>query len=168
LYGLEKFWAFLKYSKQKPKVNAKLEEILKNYKCLEDFRVDGASFPQQFYPTKSGIIVTTRFSIETKLSLVSSSFLLNRRFQHPKLLLQPLQKTQVITFRHVQIVLKLDKIIDVQYLNGVRKQANQRCSFNLSFFLWVSVFRFSSSLFKLCMCFICLSSLLLFNLFLCK
>jgi hypothetical protein len=29
---------------------------LKNYKRLEDFRVDGASFPQQFYPTKSGII----------------------------------------------------------------------------------------------------------------
>ncbi|CAF4625232.1 unnamed protein product [Rotaria sp. Silwood1] len=56
LYGLEKFWAFLKYSRQKPKINPKLEEILKNYKNLEDFRVDGASFPQQFYPTKSGII----------------------------------------------------------------------------------------------------------------
>jgi len=56
LYGLEKFWAFLKYSRQKPKVNAKLEDILKNYKRLEDFRVDGASFPQQFYSTKSGII----------------------------------------------------------------------------------------------------------------
>ena len=57
LYGLEKFWAFLKYSKEKPKVNPKLEEILKHYQRLEDFRVDGASFPQQFYPTKSGIIV---------------------------------------------------------------------------------------------------------------
>jgi len=57
LYGLEKFWAFLKYSRRKPKINPKLEEILKNYKRLEDFRVDGASFPQQFYPTKSGIIV---------------------------------------------------------------------------------------------------------------
>ncbi|CAF0991122.1 unnamed protein product [Rotaria sordida] len=56
LYGLEKFWAFLKYSRQKPKINPKLEEILKNYKKLEDFRVDGASFPQQFFPTKSGII----------------------------------------------------------------------------------------------------------------
>ncbi|CAF3533189.1 unnamed protein product [Adineta steineri] len=56
LYGLEKFWAFLKYSRRKPKINPKLEEILKNYKRLEDFRVDGASFPQQFYPTKSGII----------------------------------------------------------------------------------------------------------------
>lgn len=55
LYGLEKFWAFLKYSRQKPKINPKLEEILKKYKRLEDFRVDGASFPQQFYPTKSGI-----------------------------------------------------------------------------------------------------------------
>jgi la-related protein 1 len=57
LYGLEKFWAFLKYSRQKPKINSKLEEILKKFKRLEDFRVDGASFPQQFYPTKSGIIV---------------------------------------------------------------------------------------------------------------
>ncbi|CAF5107919.1 unnamed protein product [Rotaria magnacalcarata] len=55
LYGLEKFWAFLKYSRQKQKINSRLEDILKNYKKLEDFRVDGASFPQQFYPTKSGI-----------------------------------------------------------------------------------------------------------------
>ncbi|CAF1336210.1 unnamed protein product, partial [Rotaria sordida] len=53
LYGLEKFWVFLKYSRQKPKINSKLEEILKYYKNLEDFRVDGASFPQQFFPTKS-------------------------------------------------------------------------------------------------------------------
>ncbi|CAF4353660.1 unnamed protein product, partial [Rotaria sordida] len=52
-YGLEKFWTFLKYSRQKPKITRKLEEILKNYKNLEDFHVDGASFPQQFLPTKS-------------------------------------------------------------------------------------------------------------------
>ena len=58
LYGLEKFWAFLKYSRNKPKISGKLEEILKKYKCLEDFRVHGASFPQQFYSTKSGIIVS--------------------------------------------------------------------------------------------------------------
>ncbi|CAF4058771.1 unnamed protein product [Rotaria sordida] len=56
LYGLEKFWAFLKYSRQKPKINSKLEEALKNYKNREDFRVDGASFPRQFFPTKSRII----------------------------------------------------------------------------------------------------------------
>ncbi|CAF1182877.1 unnamed protein product [Adineta ricciae] len=56
LYGMEKFWAFLKYSRRKPKINPKLEEILKKFKRLEDFRVDGASFPQQFYSTKSGII----------------------------------------------------------------------------------------------------------------
>ncbi|CAF4327432.1 unnamed protein product, partial [Rotaria sordida] len=31
----------------------RLYEILKNYKNLEDFRVDDASFPQQFFPTKS-------------------------------------------------------------------------------------------------------------------
>ncbi|CAF1442286.1 unnamed protein product [Rotaria sordida] len=35
--------AFLKYSRQKLKINPK----------LEDFRLDGASFPQQFFPTKS-------------------------------------------------------------------------------------------------------------------
>ncbi|CAF4296223.1 unnamed protein product [Rotaria sordida] len=52
-YTYEKFWAFLKYSRQKPKTNPTLEEILKNYKNLEDFRVDGTSFPQQFFPTKS-------------------------------------------------------------------------------------------------------------------
>ena len=57
MYGLEKFWAFLKYSRRKTKINSKLDEILKKYKRLEDFRVDGASFPQQFFPTKSGIIV---------------------------------------------------------------------------------------------------------------
>ncbi|CAF4207991.1 unnamed protein product, partial [Rotaria sordida] len=56
LYDLENFWAFLKYSRQKPKINSKLEEILKNYKNLEDFRVDGASFPRQFFSTKSRII----------------------------------------------------------------------------------------------------------------
>jgi hypothetical protein len=72
LYGLEKFWAFLKYSRQKPKINPKLEEILKNFKRLEDFRVDGASFPQQFYPTKSGIIVTR--STRTRLSFNDHSF----------------------------------------------------------------------------------------------
>jgi len=56
LYGLEKFWAFLKYSRRKSKINSKLDDILKNYKRLEDFRVDGASFPQQFFSTKSGIV----------------------------------------------------------------------------------------------------------------
>ncbi|CAF1263430.1 unnamed protein product, partial [Didymodactylos carnosus] len=55
LYGLEKFWAFLKYSKRNPVINPKLQDILKNYKRLEDFRIDGASFPQQWYPSKTGI-----------------------------------------------------------------------------------------------------------------
>ena len=36
LYGLEKFWAYLKYSRKKP-------EILKKYKRLEDFRVVSVS-----------------------------------------------------------------------------------------------------------------------------
>ena len=54
---LEKFWAFLKYAPRRPKVKPKLDEILKSYKCLEDFRIEGASFPQQFYQTKTGIKV---------------------------------------------------------------------------------------------------------------
>ncbi|CAF4320750.1 unnamed protein product, partial [Rotaria sordida] len=53
LYRLEKFWAFLIYSRQKPKIHPKLEEILKDYKNLEDLHVDDASFPQQFFPKKS-------------------------------------------------------------------------------------------------------------------
>jgi hypothetical protein len=39
LYGLEKFWAFLKYSRKKPEITSRLSEILKKYKRLEDFRV---------------------------------------------------------------------------------------------------------------------------------
>lgn len=40
LYGLEKFWAFLKYSgHNKNDVNKDLQLALKPYKCLEDFRV---------------------------------------------------------------------------------------------------------------------------------
>jgi la-related protein 1 len=39
LYGLEKFWAFLKYSRKRPKIAPKLQDILKKYKRLEDFRV---------------------------------------------------------------------------------------------------------------------------------
>ena len=70
LYGLEKFWAFLKYSRRKPKVSLKLEEILKNFKRLEDFRVEGASFPQQFYPTKSGIIVKESTACRSRLTSI--------------------------------------------------------------------------------------------------
>lgn len=42
LYGLEKFWAFLKYYKQSDKleVHPQLKEWLKNYTKLEDFRVE--------------------------------------------------------------------------------------------------------------------------------
>lgn len=41
LYGLEKFWAFLKYSKAKTlEIDPKLQEYLRKYKRLEDFRVD--------------------------------------------------------------------------------------------------------------------------------
>lgn len=40
LYGLEKFWAFLKYSKIKNQpIEPKLQEHLRQFKNLEDFRV---------------------------------------------------------------------------------------------------------------------------------
>lgn len=40
LYGLEKFWAFLKYSKIKNQpIDPKLQEHLRKFKNLEDFRV---------------------------------------------------------------------------------------------------------------------------------
>ncbi|CAF4360802.1 unnamed protein product, partial [Rotaria sordida] len=77
LYGLEKFWAFLKYSRQKPKINPKLEEILKNYKNLEDFRVDGASFPQQFFLIKSNYTLEAIAAAVAKNSGTSNSLKLN-------------------------------------------------------------------------------------------
>lgn len=41
LYGLEKFWAYLKYSKTKTlEIDPKLQEYLSKFKRLEDFRVD--------------------------------------------------------------------------------------------------------------------------------
>ena len=40
LYGLEKFWAFLKYSRRNVNVDPKLRQWLANYQRLEDFRVD--------------------------------------------------------------------------------------------------------------------------------
>lgn len=44
LYGLEKFWAFLKYSKAKNlEIDPKLQECLSKFKRLEDFRIDVCS-----------------------------------------------------------------------------------------------------------------------------
>lgn len=41
LYGLEKFWAFLKYYKRSGElqIDAKLQDFLSNFKNIEDFRV---------------------------------------------------------------------------------------------------------------------------------
>lgn len=40
LYGLEKFWAFLKYSRIKNQpIDPKLQEHLSKFRNLEDFRV---------------------------------------------------------------------------------------------------------------------------------
>lgn len=46
LYGLEKFWAFLKYSRKHVDVDPKLKGWLAKYKRLEDFRVDVSSTVQ--------------------------------------------------------------------------------------------------------------------------
>lgn len=45
LYGLEKFWAFMKYYKKAKKLNvdAKIQHILEKYKTIEDFRVEMVS-----------------------------------------------------------------------------------------------------------------------------
>lgn len=41
LYGLEKFWAFLKYSRIKGRViDPKLQEHLRKFKSIDDFRVE--------------------------------------------------------------------------------------------------------------------------------
>ena len=40
LYGLEKFWAFLKYSRRDVDLDPKLSQWLSKYQRLEDFRVD--------------------------------------------------------------------------------------------------------------------------------
>lgn len=41
LYGLEKFWAFLKYSRIKGQViDPKLQEHLRKFKRIDDFRVE--------------------------------------------------------------------------------------------------------------------------------
>jgi hypothetical protein len=46
LYGLEKFWAFLKYYRHSSKlhIDPKLKECLSGYNDVKDFRVVMASF----------------------------------------------------------------------------------------------------------------------------
>jgi len=52
LYGLEKFWAFLKYTrKQNIEVDAKLTGYLSKFKRLEDFRIQVSCYqPVSFVP----------------------------------------------------------------------------------------------------------------------
>lgn len=50
LYGLEKFWAFLKYSKAKSlDIDPKLQIYLSKFKRLEDFRIDVSGTFSQHY-----------------------------------------------------------------------------------------------------------------------
>lgn len=43
LYGLEKFWAFLKYSGRKIVVHQKIRALLEKYQTLDDFRTNVSS-----------------------------------------------------------------------------------------------------------------------------
>ncbi|VDD75232.1 unnamed protein product [Mesocestoides corti] len=66
LYGLEKFWAYLHYSKNTIEVNPKLSEILKKYKTLEDFRAnfqppDGFFVARARRRTQSEIITSSNY-----------------------------------------------------------------------------------------------------------
>uniref|UniRef100_A0A8C9PYC5 Uncharacterized protein n=1 Tax=Spermophilus dauricus TaxID=99837 RepID=A0A8C9PYC5_SPEDA len=58
LYGLEKFWAYLKYSQSKTgSIDPKLQEYLCSFKKLEDFRIDppiGEEFGRKRYSSTSG------------------------------------------------------------------------------------------------------------------
>uniref|UniRef100_A0A8C5ZKG8 Uncharacterized protein n=1 Tax=Marmota marmota marmota TaxID=9994 RepID=A0A8C5ZKG8_MARMA len=58
LYGLEKFWAYLKYSQSKTQsIDPKLQEYLCSFKKLEDFRIDppvGEEFGRKRYSSTSG------------------------------------------------------------------------------------------------------------------
>lgn len=55
LYGLEKFWAFLKYSKAKNlEIDPKLSEYLSKFKRLEDFRIDVSKYLPQISVCLSG------------------------------------------------------------------------------------------------------------------
>ena len=49
LYGLEKFWAFLKYSRIKVNIDKRLKQMLSKYKRLEDFRVEVCNICSLFY-----------------------------------------------------------------------------------------------------------------------
>lgn len=64
LYGLEKFWAYLRYSRKKPEIDGRLNDILKNYKRLEDFRIvtesQMVSSLQQRLPNHSPYVQTAQ------------------------------------------------------------------------------------------------------------
>merc|ERR1711894_390328 len=80
LYGLEKFWAFLKYSKQQNEIiiEPTLKDALARYKTLEDFRADPTSYPQSaqvrgIFPREVSRPSSTRGSISSRMSQYSIS-----------------------------------------------------------------------------------------------
>jgi len=80
LYGLEKFWAFLKYSRRNVTVDPKLRQWLSKYQRLEDFRVDVSPLraPCNFLLLNS---IAENASWRLALSFTNISFF-NRFHQH--------------------------------------------------------------------------------------
>lgn len=74
LYGLEKFWAFLKYYKHSSKlhVDPKLKEYLSGYNDVKDFRVVMASFDFH-YSFKCMFLIIVVVVIITALILFNPS-----------------------------------------------------------------------------------------------
>ncbi|KAL8212117.1 UNVERIFIED_CONTAM: hypothetical protein K2H54_038133 [Gekko kuhli] len=75
LYGLEKFWAFLKYSKAKNlDIDSKLQEYLSKFRRLEDFRVDppiGEEGGHKRYPSALGVDGRKRYPSQSSNKSVS-------------------------------------------------------------------------------------------------
>lgn len=70
LYGLEKFWAFLKYSNLPVEVDERLKNILSRFHTVEDFRVDGMSYPQQvvFLSMHKAVVIPANSTVEVALA----------------------------------------------------------------------------------------------------
>lgn len=96
LYGLEKFWAFLKYSKIKNQpIDPKLQEHLSQFKNLEDFRVvvSGYKFERMLH-----VISTLECSLPA--SFIGLNELLTKReasISSYKIILTSLFHTETLT-----------------------------------------------------------------------
>uniref|UniRef100_A0A8D0HDR1 Uncharacterized protein n=1 Tax=Sphenodon punctatus TaxID=8508 RepID=A0A8D0HDR1_SPHPU len=77
LYGLEKFWTFLKYSKAKNlNIDCRLQEYLSKFRHLEDFRVDSPVLEEgghKRYPSTSGGDGRKRYPSQPSSKLIGQS-----------------------------------------------------------------------------------------------